>query len=70
MAGAPNTLPYAEDVYRYMRMLEKASPRVRVVSIGKTEEGREMIAVAVADEALLRGRRRTGSGWVSWGTRG
>ena len=53
VAGAPNKLPYAEDVYKYMRMLEKASPRVKVFSIGTTEEGREMIAVAVASEALL-----------------
>ncbi len=36
-----------------MRLLEKASPRVKVFSIGKTEEGREMIAVAVAAEGLL-----------------
>jgi hypothetical protein len=36
-----------------MRMLEAASPRVKVFSIGQTEEGREMIAVAVADERLL-----------------
>ncbi|HSQ23547.1 MAG TPA: M14 family zinc carboxypeptidase, partial [Pyrinomonadaceae bacterium] len=53
VAGAPGKLPYAEDVYRYMRMLEKASPRVKIFSIGTTEEGREMIAVAVASEALL-----------------
>src|SRR2546422_9997292 len=53
VAGAPGKLPYAEDVYRYMRMLEKASPRVKVYSIGTTEEGREMIAVAVASEKLL-----------------
>ena len=53
VAGAPGKLPYAEDVYKYMRMLEKASPRVKVFSIGTTEEGREMIAVAVASEALL-----------------
>ncbi len=44
---------YSADVYRYMRMLEKASPRVKVVTIGKTEEGREMIAVAVASEKLI-----------------
>ena len=49
----PASCPMREDVYRYMRMLEKASPRVKVFSIGKTEEGREMIAVAVADEKLL-----------------
>ena len=53
IAGAPGILPYSDEVYRYMRMLEKASPRVKVFSIGKTEEGREMIAVAVASETLL-----------------
>src|SRR5213596_1700841 len=26
VSGAPGKLPYAEDVYRYMRMLEKTSP--------------------------------------------
>jgi Zinc carboxypeptidase len=54
VAGAPNILPYAEDVYKYMRMLEKASPRVKVFSIGTTEEGREMIAVAVSSESNLK----------------
>ncbi len=53
VAGAPGKLPYAEDVYKYMRMLERASPRVKVYSIGTTEEGREMIAVAVASEKLI-----------------
>ncbi|HKY30660.1 MAG TPA: M14 family zinc carboxypeptidase [Pyrinomonadaceae bacterium] len=53
VAGAPGKLPYSAEVYRYMRMLEKASPRVKVFSIGTTEEGREMIAVAVASEDLL-----------------
>jgi len=53
VAGAPGKLPYAEDVYKYMRMLERASPRVKVVSIGTTEEGREMIAVAIASEQLI-----------------
>ncbi|HEY3988152.1 MAG TPA: M14 family zinc carboxypeptidase [Acidobacteriaceae bacterium] len=53
ISGAPNMLPYAEDVYKYFRELAAASPRVRVVTIGQTEEGREMIAVAVADASLL-----------------
>ena len=53
IAGAPGKLPYAEEVYQYMRLLEKASPRVKVFTIGKTEEGREMIAVAIASEALI-----------------
>lgn len=50
VAGAPGKLPYAEEVYRYMRMLEKASPRVKVYTIGRSEEGREMIAVAISSE--------------------
>src|SRR6266851_6844047 len=54
VAGAPGILPYAEDVYKYMRMLEKASPRVKVFSIGTTEEGREMIAVAVSSLENLK----------------
>jgi hypothetical protein len=54
VAGAPDMLPYAEDVYRYFRQLQAASPRVKVISIGHSEEGREMIAVAIADESLLK----------------
>src|SRR2546423_10149734 len=53
VAGAPGILPYSKQVYEYMRMLEKASPRVKIYSIGRTEEGREMIAVAVSSEANL-----------------
>src|SRR5213075_6370 len=53
IAGAPTKLPYSKEVYEYMRLLAKATPRVRVYSIGKTEEGREMVAVAVASEELM-----------------
>ncbi|HEX2442434.1 MAG TPA: M14 family zinc carboxypeptidase, partial [Vicinamibacterales bacterium] len=53
VAGAPGRLPYSKEVYTYMRMVERSSPRVKVYSIGKTEEGREMIAVAVSSEANL-----------------
>jgi len=53
IAGAPGKMPYTGELYQYMRMLEKASPRVRVYSIGTTEEGREMIAVAVSSEANM-----------------
>jgi Zinc carboxypeptidase len=53
IAGAPGKLPYTAQVHEYMRALEKASPRVKVFSIGKTEEGREMIAVAIADAPLI-----------------
>jgi hypothetical protein len=53
VSGAPNMLPYAEDVYKYVRLLAASSPRVKVYTIGHTEEGREMIAAAIADESLL-----------------
>jgi len=57
VAGAPDMLPYAEDVYKYFRLLEASTPRVKVVTIGHSEEGREMIAVAIADEGLLKAQK-------------
>ena len=53
VAGAPGYLPYSTDVHRYFRLLAEASPRVRVVTIGTSEEGRERIAVAVSSEENL-----------------
>ncbi|NII09608.1 M14 family zinc carboxypeptidase [Oleiagrimonas sp. C23AA] len=53
IAGAPNWLPYSKDVYRYFHALAKASDRVKVFNIGTTEEGRPMIAVAIADADVL-----------------
>src|ERR1035438_2712169 len=57
VSGAPGMLPYAEDVYKYFRLLAASSPRVKVYTIGHTEEGREMIAAAIADESLLAKQR-------------
>lgn len=51
--GTPNKLTYTKDIYRYMRELEKASPRVKVFVSGHSEEGRETLLVAVSDEANL-----------------
>ena len=51
--GTPDKLTYTKDVYRYMRELEKASPRVKVFSIGQSDEGREMLAVVISDEATI-----------------
>ncbi len=39
VSGAPDMLPYAEDVYKYFRMLEAASPCVKVVTIGHYRRG-------------------------------
>ncbi|TFG53278.1 MAG: hypothetical protein E4H35_08535, partial [Candidatus Aminicenantes bacterium] len=49
IAGAKDVLTYSADVYKYMRALAAATPRVKVFDIGKTEEGRDWILVAVAD---------------------
>ncbi len=52
--GTPQKLTYTKDIYRYLRELEKATPRVKVFSIGRSEEGRETLLVAVSDEANIR----------------
>ena len=52
--GTPDKLTYSKDIYAYLRALEKASPRVKVFSIGRTEEDREMLLVAISDEANLQ----------------
>jgi len=54
IAGARDVLSYTADVYKYMRALAAATPRVKVFDIGKTEEGRDWIVVAVADEGTIR----------------
>src|SRR6266478_1445747 len=52
--GTPQKLTYTKDIYRYMGELEKASPRVKVFTIGRSEEGRETLMVAVSDEANIQ----------------
>lgn len=51
--GAPDRLTQPEKITAYFRALEKASKRIRVFPIGTSDRGREMIAVAIADEGLL-----------------
>jgi hypothetical protein len=53
IAGAEGHLTYAEDVYRYFRALEAASPRVKVFSVGRSEEGREFIVAAISSEETM-----------------
>jgi hypothetical protein len=53
ISGEANVLSYPEEIYRYMRAVDEASDRVKVFSIGETEEGREMILVVVADEQTI-----------------
>lgn len=51
--GAPDTLAYTKDINAYLRLLASKSPRVKVLDIGRSEEGREMLAVLVSDESNL-----------------
>ncbi len=51
--GTPKKLTYYRDIVRYFRALEKASPRVRVLIAGPTDEGRDCITVAIAAEETL-----------------
>jgi hypothetical protein len=53
IAGAPGHLTYSEKIDAYYRALAKASPRVKVFSAGKSEEGREFLLVAVSDESNI-----------------
>jgi hypothetical protein len=51
--GAPDVLTYSQDIYAYYDELAKASPRVKVFRVGKSEEGRDFLLVAVSDEANI-----------------
>src|SRR5512145_5147 len=51
--GAPKTLTYYADILRYYKALDKASPRVLVETIGKSDEGRELVVVWVSSEANI-----------------
>ena len=53
IVGAPDILTYSKDIYRYYDELAKASPRVKVFRVGKSEEGRDFMLVAVSDEANI-----------------
>lgn len=52
--GAPKKLTYYTDIVRYLRALEKASPRVKLLNSGKTDEGRDCITAVIADEGTIR----------------
>lgn len=51
--GTPDKLTHTADIYKYYRALAQASPRVRVFTTGKSEEGRDFMLVAVSDEANI-----------------
>ncbi|MGA3202914.1 MAG: M14 family zinc carboxypeptidase [Bryobacteraceae bacterium] len=52
--GAPKKLTYYADILRYYRTLASKSPRVKVLDIGKTDEGRECVVVFVGSEDSIK----------------
>jgi len=51
--GAPKILTYYADQLRYYRALAAATPRVRVETIGRSDEGRELVVVWVSSDANM-----------------
>jgi hypothetical protein len=51
--GQPGEITYAKDIHRYYQELARVSKRARYWTIGKSEEGRDMVALAIADDATI-----------------
>ncbi|OGD11415.1 MAG: hypothetical protein A2Y86_06670, partial [Candidatus Aminicenantes bacterium RBG_13_62_12] len=54
VVGAEGELSSTAKIYGYFRKLAETSPRVRVETIGRSEEGRDILLVVVSDEAGIR----------------
>ena len=52
--GAPGKLTYYADILKYYRALAASSPRVKVESIGNSDEDRELVVVWVSSDENLR----------------
>ncbi|HEU5208522.1 MAG TPA: M14 family zinc carboxypeptidase [Longimicrobiales bacterium] len=54
ISGAPGVMHSTDELYAYYRALAAATPRVRVETIGTSEEGREILLVIVTDEQTMQ----------------
>ena len=52
--GAPYKLTYYADILKYYRALAAATPRVKVETIGKSDEGRELVVVWVSSDENIK----------------
>jgi|SRR5579883_238432 len=52
--GTPGELTYSKDINRYYEALAAASPRAKFWKIGTSEEGRDIVLLAVADEQTIK----------------
>ncbi|HLX45397.1 MAG TPA: M14 family zinc carboxypeptidase [Bryobacteraceae bacterium] len=53
-AGAPKKLTYYADLLKYYHALEAKSPRVKVMNVGQTDEGRECVVVFIGSEDSIK----------------
>jgi hypothetical protein len=55
IVGTPGYLTHAADIHRYLKAVADAAPtRAKFWTIGKSEEGRDMVVLAIADEETIR----------------
>jgi hypothetical protein len=52
--GAPYKLTYYADILKYYRALAAATPRVKVETIGRSDEDRELVVVWVSSDENMR----------------
>src|SRR5712691_4934939 len=52
--GEPKKLTYYADILSYYRALAAKSPRVKVLPIGKTDEGRDFVVVFVGSDESIK----------------
>src|SRR5664279_5805904 len=53
--GMPGELTYAKDIYRYYEALAKAAPgRAKYFKVGTTEEGRDIVLLAIGNEDAIK----------------
>src|SRR5499426_824204 len=53
--GTPGELTYAKDIHRYYEALAKAAPtRAKYWKVGTTEEGRDIVLLAIADAVTIK----------------
>lgn len=54
IVGTPGELTYARDIHRYMKAIADAGTgRARIIPMGVSEEGREMIVLAISSEETI-----------------
>lgn len=55
IVGTPGYLTHAADIHRYLKAVAEAAPeRAKFWTIGKSEEGRDMVVLVIGDEETIK----------------